>query len=96
MEAAQQFECDVCNRFSRVKLARPANPERARHLGEVVALELSYDTRPVGLKFLVINLIDEASRFHVGKVVKQAHTATERDWGHASADDIIEEFIKWC
>ena len=96
IEVAQQFECEVCQRLSRVKPARPANPDRARQLGEVVSLDMSYHTRPDGLKFVVINLIDEASRFHVGKVAKQAYTSTERDLGHVATDDILEELEKWC
>ena len=69
IRAAENFRCPVCDRFARAKPARPANPQRARELGECVAVDFSYHSMPNGNCFLVANMIDEASRFHIGKVL---------------------------
>ena len=75
IKAAENLQCPICDRFKRAKPARPGNPQRARELGECVAIDFSYHTRPDGLRFIVANFICEASRWHIGKVIKQSYDA---------------------
>ena len=50
--------------MKRVAPPRPANPVRAREVGEVMALDFSHHTTADGTKLMVLNITDEASKFH--------------------------------
>ena len=43
-----------------------------------------------GIKLMVLNIIDEASQFHVAKVVRQDKVKTYTDLGNCDADTLIE------
>ena len=65
-----------------------------------MAIDFSYHTRPDGLRFIVANFIDEASRFHIGKVIKESYTAdSDESLGNADADDVLEalqnDWLRW-
>ena len=61
VEAAKNLHCSICARYNRIAPARPSNPVRARHLGDILAMDFSYHTTPEGIKLMVLHLIDEAS-----------------------------------
>ena len=48
IRAAEQLKCPICDRFKRAKPSRPANPQRARELGECCAIDFSYHRMPDG------------------------------------------------
>ena len=50
---------------------------------------------PDGKRFLVANYIDEASRFHVARVLKILQTDSEENLGNADADDVLSAFQDW-
>ena len=50
IKVAEQLRCPICDRFAQAKPSRPANPQRARELGECVAIDFSYHTMPNGKK----------------------------------------------
>ena len=100
IKAAESLRCPICDRFARAKPARLANPQRARELGECVAIDFSYHTRPDGLRFIVANFIDEASRSHIGRVIKQSfEAASDEALGNPDADDVLEalqnDWLRW-
>ena len=51
VSAANNLACPICARFSRVAPARPANPVRARMLGETLAMDESFHTTHDGVKW---------------------------------------------
>ena len=76
--------------MKRLAPARPANPVRAREVGEIMALDFSYHTTADGIKLMVLNIIDEASKFHVAKIVRQDKVKTHTELGNCDADTLIE------
>ena len=69
--------------MKRIAPARPANPVRARELGEVLAVDFSFhNLEYCGEKALVLNMIDEASKFHACKVIHQAKVSTYAELGN--------------
>ena len=94
IDVARTLTCDVCDRLKRVSPARPANAQRARKLGECIAVDMSYHARPDGKRFLLLNIVDEASRFHVAKVLKEAYVERDVDLGNATAEDVVNELQK--
>ena len=44
----------------------------------------------------VLNLIDEASKFHVAQVVYQDKVKTFNELGNCDADTYIEALEEWC
>ena len=65
------LKCTICERMKKTAPARPANPFRARKVGEVLALDFSYHVSSDGQRLMVLNLIDEASKFHVAKIIRR-------------------------
>ena len=63
---------------------------RAREIGEVLGLDFSYHVTPDGTRLLVLNLIDEASKFHVAKIVRRAKVRAHSDLGNCDAVDLID------
>ena len=90
VDRARDLECPICDRMKRLAPARPANPVRAREVGEVMALDVSYHSAADGFKLMVLNIIDEASKFHVAKVVRQDNVKTYTELGNCDADTLIE------
>ena len=52
----------ICARHVRTSPARPANPFRARELGQVVSMDLSFRTDPSNEKLVILQFVDEASK----------------------------------
>ena len=75
IEMARDLECSICERTKKIAPSRPANPLRAREVGEALALDFSYHVSSDNQRLMALNLIDEAAKFHVAKVVRQSKTA---------------------
>ena len=99
IKAAETLSCPICDRFKRSKPSRPAKPQKARELGECLAVDFSYHRMPNGKRFLLANFIDEASRFHVGKVIKEAFVESDAALGNCDAESLLEslqsDWIRW-
>ena len=63
---------------------------RSREIGENLGLDFSYHITPDGTRFLLLNLIDEASKFHVAKIVRSARVKAHSDLGNCDAVDLID------
>ena len=61
IEMARDMKCSICERAKKIAPSRPANPLRAREVGEVLALDFSYHVSSDNQRLMVLNLIDEAS-----------------------------------
>ena len=72
IELARNLECPICERMKQIAPSRPANSVRAREVGEIMAVDFSYHTTADGIKLMVLNIIHEASKFHVANIVKSA------------------------
>ena len=70
VELAAQLHCPICARHVSTAPARPAIPHRARELGQVVAMDLSFHTTEDNVKLMILHFIDETSRYHTAKVIK--------------------------
>ena len=46
IDLAKTLKCSICERMRQIAPARPANPVRARELGEILALDFSYHDAP--------------------------------------------------
>ena len=53
-------------------------------------LDFSHHTTADGTKLMVLNIIDEASKFHVAKIVKMGKVKTHTDLGNCDADTLNE------
>ena len=82
--------------MEKIAPVRPANPARATEVGEVLATDQSYHIAPHGEKLLVCNLIDEASKFHVARIVKRAHVPRFADVGNIDEHDLIDCVTEWA
>ena len=63
---------------------------RAREIGEILGLDFSYHITPDGTRLLALTLIDEASKFHVAKIVRSARVKAHSDLGNCDAVDLID------
>ena len=87
---ARDMKCSICERAKKIAPSRPANPLRAREVGEVLALDFSYHASSDNQRLMVLNLIDEASQFHVAKVVRKYKTArTFQELGHCDPKTLL-------
>lgn len=92
IKAAETLKCPICDMFARSKPARPANPQRDRELGGCVGIDFSYHAMANGKRFLVANFVDEASRFHVGVVLKEAFCDADEHLRNPDADLVWDTF----
>ncbi len=96
-ELASQIHCPICERHVRTSPARPANPHRARELGQIVAMDLSFHSTPRNEKLMILHLIDEASRYHTAKIIKEddrCHNFSEL--GNCHAEELIDAIAEWA
>ena len=96
IEIAAKLECPLCARHVRTALARPANPVRARELGHTVAMDFSYHTVPNNTKLMILHFIDEASKYHAAKVVREGKVPNYSDLGNGDAPDLITSISEWA
>ena len=87
---ASYMKCSICERAKKIAPSRPANPLRAREVGKVLALVFSYHVSSDNQRLMVLNLIDEASKFHIAKVVRTSKTArTFQDLGNCESKTLL-------
>ena len=96
VDLASQLHCPLCARHVRTSPARPANPYRARELGQVVAMDLSFHTTPDQKKLMILHFIDEASKYHTAKLIKQGYCPNYSDLGNCDAGELIEAITEWA
>ena len=96
VELASKIECPLCARYVRTSPARPANPLRARELGQVVAMDLSFHTTPSHDKLMILHFIDEASKYHTAKLIKQARCSNYSDLGNCESKELIAAISEWA
>ena len=96
IELASQLQCPICARHVRTAPARPANPFRARELGQVVAMDLSFHTTPKGEKMMILHFVDEASRYHTAKIIKEGRCQNYHELGNCLADELIDAILEWA
>ena len=83
--------------MKRTAPARLANPFRARRPGELLAMDFSYYVSSSGKRLMVLNLIDEASKFHVAKIVRRTKVKNFQDLGNCNGPELIaclEEYFR--
>ena len=95
IEVATKLECPICARYVRTAPARPANPYRARELGHTVAMDFSYHTTPSGDKLMVLHFIDEASKYHTAKIIREGKVQNYSELGNCDAPDLIQAISEW-
>ena len=95
IEVARRLECSLCARYARTTPARPANPFRSRELGHTVATDFSYHTTPERAKLIVLRFIDEASRYHTAKIIREGRINNYSDLGNCDASDLIAAIAEW-
>ena len=96
IDVARKLECPLCARYVRTSPARPANPYRARELGHTVAMDFSYHTTPSREKLMVLHFIDEASKYHTAKIIREGKVSNYSDLGNCDASDLIEAIAEWA
>ena len=96
IEVATKLECPLCARYVRTSPARPANPYRARELGHTVAMDFSYHTTPNRERLWVLHFIDEASKYHKAKIIREGKVNNYSDLGNCDASDLIEAIAEWA
>ena len=96
IEIATRLECPICARYVRTSPARPANPYRARELGHTVAMDFSYHTTPNRGKLMVLHFIDEASKYHTAKIIREGQVQNYSDLGNCDAPDLITAISEWA
>ena len=96
IDLASQLHCPICARHVRTSPARPANPHKARELGQVVAMDFSFHTTPNHEKLMVLHFIDEASRYHTAKIIKEGKCTNYSDLGNCQASELIDTISEWA
>ena len=90
VELASQIQCPTCARYVRTAPARPANPHCARALGQIIAVGFSFHPTPSSEKLMILHFIDEASRYHTAKIIKQGRCNNYSDLGNCQASELID------
>ena len=95
VELASKLECPICARHVHTSPARPAKPYRARELGQIVAMDISYHTTPNQEKLMISHIIDEASRYRTAKILRRAACPNYSDLGNCGAKELIAAIQEW-
>ena len=69
---------------------------RARELCPTVAMDLSYHTTPDNMKLMVLHFIDEASKYHTAKIIRECRVQNYSDLGNCDASDLIDAISEWA
>ena len=94
IDMAKDLECPVCERMKSIQPARPANPSRPTEVGEILAVDFSFHTTPEKERFMVINFIDEACKYHIAKVIRRDF-CEYNELGNCEAKDLIAALDEW-
>ena len=76
------YTAQSAKRMRHIVPARLSNPARAKELGEILAMDFSYLTTPQGENLQILNLIDEASKFHVARIANRGFVPPYSDLGN--------------
>jgi len=92
IDSARDLPCEVCDRFKSTQPARPAKAHHYRALGECLGLDLSYfrRTKDGNSRGLLLHMIDEASKFHVIRVVKEGEVDHDNALGNITAERLVD------
>ena len=60
-----------------------------------MALDFSYHDAPYGNKVIVLSLIDEASKYHVARVVRKGKFKSFNDLGNCDTETLLESLHEW-
>ena len=93
-DLARQLTCDVCARFKHTAPARPARAYRPKELGEALGLDLSLIKIGTGAdkkSALLLHFVDEASKFHIVRVIKEGISDSEHALGNIDGPTLISE-----
>ena len=88
VKCATRYPCSVCKRMSRPRLRRPVSVPRTRQFKDTLLADVNfwnYQDREV----LVYSLIDEATRFHVTRILP---SQSPRDL----YEGIMTAWVKWA
>ena len=72
------------------------DPYRARELGHTVAMGFRYHTTPIREQLMILHFIDEASKYHTAKIIRQGRCNNYSDLGNCDAADLIVAISEWA
>ena len=87
LPVARDFHCPHCDLMTRrTGAVRPVQVSRSEELGHIISIDASHWKRNRdGREATIVNMIDEASRFHIALVLKEGD-----ELGNLTATDYIE------
>ena len=88
LTAARNVHCSHCDLMARRTGVRPVQVSRSKELGHTISIDACHWKRNRdGREAIIVNIIDEASRFHVALVLKEGEPS---ELGNLTAMDYIE------
>jgi len=93
IDMASELRCDVCSRFKSISPAKPAKSHHFKQLGECLGIDVSFFRRTEEDKktAMLLHLVDEASKFHVVKVIREGIADTDNALGNLKARELVDE-----
>ena len=92
LKLVRELTCDVCARFRHTPPARPATATHPRELGEHLGIDLSLiHIGPDKRAALLLHFLDEASKFHIVRVIKEGIEDNEHVLGNIDGPTLIEK-----
>ena len=93
LTAARIFHCPHCDLMARrTGAVRPVQVSRSKELGHTIPIDACHWKRNRdGREAIIVNIIDEVSRFHVALVLKECESS---ELGNLTAMDHIEEAVR--
>ena len=96
VDLVPQISCEVCDRMKRIRPARPVKQHHSSQLGETLGLDLSLYKEPnTNRRALLLHMIDEASKFHVVKVIKEDDLEERKSLGNINVSELTKA-LKDC
>ena len=101
VQQALEFNCEICARMQQTPPAQPVTLNKARELGECISVDFSYlDFDPADIndqtthKLLLGHIVDESSRFHVCKVLKEGRFQNDRAIGNVNSNEFTNIYSR--
>jgi len=96
IDLVPSIQCDICERMRRVRPARPTKALQATQMGGTLGLDLSlFKQSATGRRALILHMVDEASKFHVCKVIKEDKEEAKAPLGNIDVVALIQS-LKDC
>ena len=89
IDYAKTWTCPVCARKQRPKTQRPAKAEKAERFNDKVCIDTKWVHNADGKKFAVSHAVDEATYYHVAKVIPHVDSETSSKAFH-------DLWVKWA